>query len=109
MTWLALAALLLAAQAPAHDPAAVDKAKARLSAEIVRLTADDAAYRRRCARFGNVPIDLARDDLTDDQVVCAHARYRRTAGHALPPHWAADVPPPPAEAAPSAPLSERPK
>lgn len=108
MTLLALATLLLAAQAPAHDPAAADKAKARLAVEIVRLTGDDAAYRRRCARFGSAPVDLARSDLTDDQIVCAHARYRRTAGHALPPHWAADVSPP-VDAAPSPPLSERPK
>jgi hypothetical protein len=108
MTLLALAALLLAAQAPTHDAAAADEAKARIAAEIVRLTSGDAAYRRRCARFGNAPIDLARDDLTDDQVVCAHARYRRTAGHTLPPHWADDAPPP-AETAPSPPFSERPK
>ncbi|WP_077146710.1 hypothetical protein [Sphingopyxis sp. KK2] len=78
---------------PALATACADRAKARVSGEIERLASDDAAYTRTCAAFAETAIDLSRDDLTDDQVACEHARYRRSIGIGVPPGWTAYAPP----------------
>lgn len=72
--------------------ACANRTKARLSAEIARLSGDDAAYAAACAAFGDTPVDLSQEGLGNDRVACEHARYRRTAGIDSPAGWTAYAP-----------------
>jgi hypothetical protein len=77
---------------PVLATACTNRVKARLAGEIARLSTDEAAYARTCAALADTAIDLSRDDLSDDQVTCEHARYRRSVGIDGPPGWNAYAP-----------------
>lgn len=77
---------------PVLTAACANRAKARLSADIARLTTDAEAYAQTCARFGDAPVDLSHGDLADAQIACEHARYRRATGIDPPRGWTAYAP-----------------
>lgn len=54
--------------------------KAADTAVIEQLVRDDAAYQRRCARFGDRPRDLFAENPDADELLCDQARYRRAGG-----------------------------
>jgi hypothetical protein len=103
---LSLAAFFLATAGPAPaDEDVAAKTKARLSEAIESLTADNAEYGLRCARYVDVRIDLSRGDLTETEVACEHARHRRATGVELPPDWSGA----PTEMPKASPPSESPR
>lgn len=68
------------------------RSRQKFTERLELLMADDTAYRRECARFGDKPRDLfAMDNPSEDEVACDLARYHRMADKGDLAGWTAEA------------------